>query len=158
MSAPNWLEIKSRAQSFAKEWQGEPSERAESQTFWNQFFEIFGIQRRRVAAFEAQVKKLNNNQGRIDCFWPGTLLIEHKSQGEDLDAAYIQAVDYFANLKDEEIPRFIIVSDFATFRLYDLDDNTHHQFKLVELHKNIERFSFILGYKKQSIREQDPVN
>jgi len=158
VSAPNWQEIKSRAIAFAKEWQGEASERAEAQSFWNEFFQIFGIHRRRVAAFEASVKKLNNTHGRIDCFWPATLLIEHKSAGEDLEAAYTQATDYFSGLKDEELPRFILVSDFVNFRLYDLDENVNHEFKLSELHKNIERFSFILGYKKQNIREQDPVN
>ena len=116
------------------------------------------MKRRRVAAYEASVRKLNKNKGSIDCFWPSTLLIEHKSAGQDLEAAYLQATDYFAGLKDEELPRFILVSDFANFRLYDLDTNTHAEFKLKELHKNIERFSFILGYKKQTIREQDPVN
>ena len=158
MPTPNWSEIKTRAIAFANEWQGEASERAEAQSFWNDFFKIFDVPRRRVATFEASVKKLNRNKGRIDCFWPATLLIEHKSAGENLDAAYIQATDYFYGLNDDELPGHILVSDFANFRLYNLDDNTHTQFKLNELHKNIERFSFILGYKKQKIREQDPVN
>ena len=75
MSTPNWQEIKSRSIAFAKEWQGEASERAEAQSFWNEFFAIFGIPRRSVARYEASVEKLNNNKGRIDCFWPATLLI-----------------------------------------------------------------------------------
>ena len=51
----SWNEIKSRAIAFSKDWAGETSERAESQTFWNAFFHVFGIERRRVAAFEKQV-------------------------------------------------------------------------------------------------------
>ena len=158
MSAPNWSEIKSRAIAFANEWQGEASERAEAQSFWNEFFQIFGVHRRRVAAYEAAVKKLNNNKGRIDCFWPGKLLIEHKSKGQDLNAAYLQATDYFIGLTDDELPQFVLVSDFANFQLYNLDDNTHHSFKLADLHKNIERFKFFLGQHQPKIREQDPIN
>ena len=48
----SWNEIKSRAVAFAKEWAGETSERAEAQGFWNAFF---GIDRKRVPAFEKQV-------------------------------------------------------------------------------------------------------
>ena len=59
MSAPNWQEIKTRSIAFAKEWQGEASERAEAQSFWNEFFAIFGVPRRSVARYEASVKKLN---------------------------------------------------------------------------------------------------
>ena len=158
MSAPNWSEIKSRAIAFANEWQDEASERAEAQSFWNEFFHIFGVHRRRVAAYEAAVKKLNNNKGRIDCFWSGKLLIEHKSKGQDLNAAYLQATDYFSGLNDDELPQFVLVSDFANFQLYNLDDNTQHSFKLVDLHKNIERFKFFLGQYQPKIREQDPIN
>ncbi len=158
MSTPNWTEIKSRAIAFSNEWKDEASERAEAQSFWNDFFQIFGVHRRRVAAYEAAVKKLNNNKGRIDCFWPGKLLIEHKSKDQDLNAAYLQATDYFAGLTDDELPQFVLVSDFANFQLYNLDDNTHHRFKLVDLHKNIDRFKFFLGQHQPKIREQDPIN
>ena len=158
MPAPNWLEIKSRAIAFSNEWKNEASERAEAQSFWNEFFLIFGVPRRRVAVYEAAVAKLNKNKGRIDCFWPGKLLIEHKSKGQNLDAAYLQATDYFSGLSDDELPQFVLVSDFANFQLYNLDDNTQHSFKLADLHKNIQRFKFFLGQHQPKIREQDPIN
>lgn len=44
----SWNEIKSRAIGFSKKWEDEPSERAEAQSFWNDFFAIFGIERRRL--------------------------------------------------------------------------------------------------------------
>ncbi|MFM8308296.1 MAG: type IIL restriction-modification enzyme MmeI, partial [Microcystis aeruginosa] len=44
----SWNEIKNRAIVFQKEWEGETSEKAESQSFWNEFFYVFGISRRRV--------------------------------------------------------------------------------------------------------------
>jgi len=34
-------EIKKRAIAFSHEWRGETREKAEAQTFWNEFFEIF---------------------------------------------------------------------------------------------------------------------
>lgn len=80
-------EIRNRSHKFAKEWQGATYERGEAQTFWNEFFQIFDITRRRVATFEEPIKKLGGKQGFIDLFWKGQLLIEHKSFGKDLRKA-----------------------------------------------------------------------
>lgn len=85
--ALSWNEIKDRALHFTKEWEDESRERAEKDSFWNDFFTVFGISRRRLATFEEPVKKLNNHQGFIDLFWKDTLLVEHKSKGKSLDAA-----------------------------------------------------------------------
>lgn len=162
MPALNWNEIRTRAAAFAKDWADEASERAEAQSFWNDFFEVFGVQRRRVAVFEKQVAKLPNGgqttNGRIDVFWPGTLLAEHKSAGRDLAAAFGQALDYFSGLKDSEVPRYVIVSDFARIRLTDLETGKEHEFPLAQFPKHIERFGFIAGYEKQRIRDEDPIN
>ena len=46
--------------AFSKEWETECREHAESQSFWNEFFHIFGISRRRVASFEESVKNYYN--------------------------------------------------------------------------------------------------
>ena len=154
----SWNEIKTRAVEFSKEWEDETSEKAESQTFWNEFFHIFGIKRRRIASFENHVKKLNNKDGFIDLFWPGTLLVEHKSRGISLDEAYDQGMDYFDGLEEYELPKYVIVSDFATLVLHDLDENTSIKFKLKELVDNIHLFDFIAGYEKPPIKESDPVN
>ena len=54
--SPN--EIRDRALRFAREWESERREKAEAQTFWNEFFNVFGISRRRVASFEEPVKHL----------------------------------------------------------------------------------------------------
>jgi len=48
----SWNEIKARSAHFADEWKGAHYERAESQTFYNEFFEVFCVTRRRVASFE----------------------------------------------------------------------------------------------------------
>ncbi|MDM8564679.1 class I SAM-dependent DNA methyltransferase [Candidatus Halobeggiatoa sp. HSG11] len=156
--ALSWNEIKDRALKFSKEWQGETREHAEAKSFWDGFFHIFGMSRRRLASFEQSVKKLNDKYGFIDLFWKGTLLVEHKSKGKNLDRAYSQALDYFSGLKERELPKYVLVSDFEKFRLYDLDDSTEYEFNISELHDNIKLFGFIAGYQKRVFKEEDPVN
>ncbi len=154
----SWNEIRSRAITFTKEWESESRERAEKDTFWNQFFNVFGLTRRRVATFEEPVKKLNDKYGFIDLFWKGNLLIEHKSKGKDLDKAYTQALDYFHGLKERDLPRYVLVSDFSNFKLYDLDNGNDHSFSIKEFVDNIHLFGFIAGYEKRIIEEEAPVN
>ena len=156
--ALSWNEIKTRAISFSKEWETEKREHAESQSFWNDFFNIFGISRKRVASFEEPVKKLGDKRGRIDLFWKGTLLVEHKSKGKDLDKAYTQALDYFPGLKEAELPKYILISDFDIFKLYDLEEDKTYEFTLNELYKNVNLFGFIAGYTKHKVVAEDPIN
>lgn len=154
----SWNEIKSRAIAFSKAWENETSEDAEAKSFWDGFFNVFGITRKRVASFEEPVKKLGAKQGFIDLFWKGILLVEHKSRGKNLDRAYTQALDYFPGIEERDLPKYILVSDFARFRLYDLEEKEQHEFSLKELHKNIHLFGFVAGYQKHKTREEDPVN
>ena len=154
-----WSDIRANAQRFAKEWADATSERAEAQTFWNEFFAVFGVQRRRVAVYEKTVSRLKHRgMGRIDVFWPGLLLAEHKSAGADLDAAFQQAADYFEGLTDKELPRYVIVSDFRRIVLHDLEDGISHELALKEFPRKIHLFGFIAGYRRQKVREQDPIN
>jgi len=60
--------------------EGRPLRKGRTQSFYNDFFEIFGIKRRTVAVYEQRVKLLDNKQGFIDLFWPRTLLIERKGE------------------------------------------------------------------------------
>lgn len=157
MSVLSWDEIRSRALAFQNEWKNETSENAEAKSFWDDFFNVFGISRRRVATFEEGVK-IEGNTKFVDLLWKGNLLIEHKSKGKNLDHAYNQAIGYFEGIKDRDLPQYILVSDFDRFRLYDLDSNVNYFFKLDDLHKNVHLFGFIAGYEKQEIEPQDPVN
>ncbi|MGR3914524.1 MAG: class I SAM-dependent DNA methyltransferase, partial [Gammaproteobacteria bacterium] len=153
----SWNEIRSRALAFSNEWAEARSESADAKTFWDAFFHVFGITRRRVASFEQRVDTAAG-AGFIDLLWKGKLLIEHKSRGRNLDHAHAQALNYFSGIAERDLPRYVLVSDFARFRLYDLDDGGHHEFTIGELAKNINRFAFIAGYQTHALREQDPVN
>lgn len=156
--ALTYQEIRSRAQQFAHSWASATHERAEAQTFWNEFFEIFGIRRRRVASFEETVRLLGDRRGSIDLFWPGLLIVEHKSRGEDLTRAYAQAIDYFPGIPEERLPKFVLVSDFANFRLHDLETGTEETFALRHLPNKLHLFGFITGYQRRDYRDADPVN
>ena len=159
----SWNEIRDRATHFQKRWKAAEKENAESQSFWTEFLHIFDIDRKRVGLFEKQVeikragKKVKN--GRIDLFWPGTLLVEMKSAGQDLDRAFSQAADYFEALPTRDLPRYILVSDFQRFRLFDLQEGIDHaEFTLDKLRDRIKLFGFVAGYTVQAIKPQDPVN
>ena len=159
----SWNEIKHRAIKFGNDWKTETRESAERQTFWNEFFDIFGIKRRTVASFEEPVKKLSGNWGAIDVFWPGKLLGEHKSAGQDLDKAHAQGMAYIRGLQDNrrerEIPRYLMVSDFQKIALHDLEgEGDSISFPVTELHKHIRHFAFIAGYKQHKLDPEDPAN
>lgn len=154
----SWNEIKDRSIAFVREWGEESSEDAEAKSFWDAFFNIFGVNRRRIASFEHNVKKASGAQGFIDLFWPGMLIAEHKSRGKNLDAAFSQANDYFAGLTDAELPRFIIVSDFAKIRLTNIETREETEFQLSDLPKHLALFGFIAGYETRTYKDQSPVN
>ncbi len=155
--AISWNEIKTRAIAFSKEWNDVTQEEAEAKPFLVEFLNVFGINRKRVATFEHRVKKLDEGDGYIDLLWKGMLLVEMKSKGKDLEKAYKQAKDYCAGLKDYELPKLILISDFENFHLYDEDGNKT-VFTLDNLLKNVQAFGPIAGYEKRTYKEQDPVN
>ena len=154
----SWNEVRARAAAFAHEWRDASYEKGETQSFYNDFFEVFGIRRRSVARYEEHVKKLNDSSGFIDLFWPGVLIVEQKSAGRDLEKAYGQAGEYFDALPERERPRYILVSDFQTFELHDLDERETAAFALPDLPANVEKFGFILGVTRRTFRDQDPAN
>lgn len=158
----SWNEIRQRAIAFSREWSEESRERAESQSFWNEFFEVFGVRRRTVASFEEPVRNLSGDYEFIDLLWPGVLITEHKSRGRNLGKAESQAMGYIRNLAREdrrsEIPQFIIVSDFARLALHDLENDASLDFDLSELHEHIHAFAFIAGYRTEIVDPEDPAN
>ena len=76
----SWNEIKDRALKFSREWADEASEDAAAKSFWDGYFNVFGVSRRRVGTFEQKVKKLDCRDGFIDLLWKGVLLVEHESR------------------------------------------------------------------------------
>ena len=154
----SWNEIRVRAAKFASDWKDAVYEKGETHSFYNDFFDVFGIQRRSVARFEEHVRKLDDSSGYIDLFWPGVLLVEQKSAGRDLAKALDQAGSYFDALPERDRPRYLLVGDFRTFELHDLDERESAAFALADLPQHVERFGFFLGRQKRTFKDQDPVN
>ncbi len=159
-------EIRNNAMKFSAEWADAASERGEAQSFWIDLFAIFGLKRRQVASFEEKVKNLKGAYDRIDVFYPGIMIGEHKSKGEDLSKAASQAFDYVASLaregRGEESPQFIVVSDFQTIVIYDLDSKDPAEpsatFRTAKLHENIKHLGFLSGYTTKPVDPEDPIN
>lgn len=154
----SWGEIRARAARFADEWRDARYEKGETHSFYNDLFDVCGVKRRRVASFEEPVKLFGHRRGFIDLFWKGVLLVEQKSAGRDLTPAKAQALDYFPGLKEVDLPRYILVSDFQTFELYDLDEGSEVRFALPDLPAHVEAFGLIIGVQKRTFRDQDPAN
>jgi len=154
----SWNEIKDRALQFSKEWAGTSNEEADAKPFLDAFFDVFGISRRKIGTFEHRVKKLDDGNGYIDLLWKGVILIEMKSRGKNLDKAYQQAKEYTHGLKQHELPKYILVSDFEVFRLYDTEENTSLEFKLPDFVRNVQHFGWLMGYPKKQYKEQDHAN
>ena len=145
-------DIRANAGAFASNWAGERRERAEKDTFWNEFFEIFGINRRRVGAvFEYVARRYSTSRhGFVDLLWPGYIGVEHKSAGEDIEAAMDQLVDYLPSVANSDLPRLLVVCDFDRFVVRDTETGTETRFDLAELPHRIELFAFLAGYSRNT--------
>jgi hypothetical protein len=174
--------MRTRALAFSKRWQGPQREESEAKTFLDQFFEIFGRDRHAVdAVHEYRVERTERGEGRIDLLWPGKLLVEMKSTGRDLSAekggAAYQAFEYIPHLDAELRPRWVLISDFAHWILYDLGEDVHDYLKgleparsgkrapviavaftLDELPQKLRHFAFIRDEEQALFQVQPEIN
>ena len=151
-------EIRRRLSAFAVQWKAASRENADAKLFWARFYECFGIRPESATIYEKAVEKLDGATGFIDSFIPGKLIVEHKSRGESLDSAFTQATEYFLALPEAERPRYIVTSDFARIRLYDLRKNSQAETTLKDLPKHGGWFRFLLEDDAPEIVEESPIN
>jgi hypothetical protein len=162
----SWNEIRDRALRFSRSWAEAVHEEGDKQTFWNEFFEVFGLARRSVATFERSVRTARGTYGFLDLFWPGMLLVEHKSRGGSFQRAESQAFAYVADLmregRHEDVPRYIVICDFARFALHDLeggeDGGSVIEFPLGGLREHVREFAFVKGEKPVRVDPENPAN
>ncbi|MDR2429624.1 MAG: hypothetical protein LBD14_01770 [Puniceicoccales bacterium] len=175
-------EMRARALAFAKRWAGPQREEADAKSFLDEFFNVFGRDRYAVDAIhEYRVERPDQGEGRIDLLWPGKLLVEMKSTGRDLSTeksgAAWQAFEYLPHLDSETAPRWVLVSDFARFALYDLGEDVHDYlqglapartgkhapavaaaFTLDELPQKLRHFAFIRNEEQALFQPQPAIN
>ena len=147
-----WDQCRRNAETFVLDYRHIRDEKGEAHSFWDRFFEVFGLQRLRYANHEARVKREGNRQGFIDLLWKGKLLVEHKSAGkdkpEDFEDALRQAQEYVQGLPQNERPKKLIVCNFKRFRIYDLGQGQNDGPAPVEIAfpdfpKSLETFAFM---------------
>ena len=144
-------QLNDRAEAFSKEFANASYEMGQAQNFVRELCGVYGLNYLRSVDFERRVAKDSGGGiNRIDGFFPGLLLVEMKSQGKDLAEAYEQAKGYIPKLKNpEDVPRFILVSDFQNLHLYDeTGEQAPIQFKLADFKSHVNDLDFLLGYER----------
>lgn len=160
--ASNWRDIQEQAEVFVPKYADAKDEDRDAKPFWKDLLELFGVEPRQIGAFEERVKIHGRpGVGKIDYFAPRKFIIEHKSRGKDLDAAYRQAMDYFDALPEAERPRYIIVSDFARIRVYDLEASEEKrmvEFPLEDLPKRVTSLAFFAEAEVRVYKPEEPID
>jgi hypothetical protein len=143
--------LNERAEKFAKDFAHAAYEMGEAQNFVRELCGVYGLNYLRSVDFERRVAKDSGvGINRIDGFFPGLLLVEMKSEGKDLQEAYEQAKAYIPKLKNvDDVPRYILVSDFQNLHLYDETGVIEPiKFKLADFKSHVNDLDFLLGYER----------
>jgi hypothetical protein len=142
-----WTEIETRAVAFQKRWKDcTGDERQEAQTFEKDFMYVFGVDWH-DGLHEHPIISLDGVLNYIDYLLPGKILIEMKSRGKSLDAAFTQAMQYVRALKPEEQPELVVVSDFETIKVYNTSKQHHYKsFKVSSFKSHVRIFSLLTGH------------
>ena len=152
-------EARARASRFADAWRGARYEVGQAESFYGDFFRVFGLDRRRAAAYERQGRRAGpSKSGFIDLLWPGTLIAEHKCAGYNLDKAMGQAEEYLMALPADQRPKYMLACDFQRFLLVDLQERSESRFSLSDLPDNIGRLGFMYGAPAGPSTGEKPVD
>lgn len=136
-------------------------ERGQSQNFWTQIFNAYGVSGQvQSKAFEHRLKD-DKSQKYVDAFIPKLVMIEQKSRGVDLNKAYKQVSEYYDRLKTDK-PRYIVLSNFDEVWLYDIAnplDIKEYKCALTDLPNNAEWLDFLAPNAAMAeIVEENPIN
>ncbi|MYE21510.1 MAG: hypothetical protein F4X84_03885 [Synechococcus sp. SB0662_bin_45] len=159
--------IRRRAEQFVQRWQNrhDLTESRESQTFINEFFGIFDIDRfASNIRFEYNIYQ-NGRKRRIDVFWRGVILIENKTLGENLDRAFEQVRTYLHMLRRDfpNSPRCVLINNFHRFRIYSvqrenqgitISESECASFPIEDLPNQVHRFYYFLNYEHSETIEE----
>ncbi|WP_413544185.1 DNA methyltransferase [Citricoccus nitrophenolicus] len=135
------------------------TEKSFAQQFWSDLMRCFGIIPERIDLFERDAARASTGRtGYIDFFWSGVVIGEAKSLDSDLDIAHAQALDYLTggSVAQHEWPKFVLVTDFATFRLDRLgEDRWTSGFSLDNIADHVDELIFFAGQETITKREEE---
>ena len=166
------LNQKRAAKEFITRWENKGYEKGETQRFWLDLLQnVFGVpDPTSVMEFEVPVKTITKERGSdfIDAYISTTkVLIEQKSSHVDLSAKakqsdgmmltpYQQARRYAAGLPASQMPRRIVVCNFANFEVYDMEqpNAAPEIIRLADLEKEYVRLAFVADNTQQHIKKE----
>ena len=150
-------EQRANAKAFAEEWKNRGDEKSETQQFWMSLLSsVFGIDEpQKYIEFEKRVKL--NHTSFIDAYIPSAkVLIEQKSADIDLRKGYKQsdgamltpfqqAKRYANEMPYSSRPRWVVVCNFRSFLVYDMENPNGEPFEILlkNLEKEYSRLSFL---------------
>jgi len=152
-------ELKYRTLDFLKYHKDDSDEKQQAQMWIRDFLEIFDVPREKInIGFEWRVN-IDGSQKYADHLLNGVLLIEMKSRNKTLDKAKSQAFKYVMNLEKDDIPKYVILSNFERINLIDLSDPSKcWDFKVSDLSKYHEIFGFLTNQVSDVYIPTNPVN
>ena len=168
------IEQQKAAREFAEEWKDKGDEKQHCQKFWISLLrDVLGVEKpEKYIDFEKKVKVQNTKF--IDGYIAQTrVAIEQKGAKIDLDkkvlqadktelTPYEQAKRYDNNLKYEEKCRWIVVSNFKEFRIYNLgveEPEKHYESILLkDLEKEYYRLQFLVDQKNGNVRKEEEIS
>lgn len=164
-------DMRENAEAFIIRWRGTTTERAEAQTFTNEFFQIFGLDRKNLAQFEKPIqKKDETGTGFADLFWSGKLIIESKSAHLDRpkhwDKTLIQAAEYIEDLLPHQRPQYIMLMNFKRIKKYAVEVNKSNKVKInflievpiEELDRKLDEFNFFIEFANRLESDEEKAN
>ena len=170
------LSQKRAAKQFAKDWSSRGYERGETQRFWiSLLHNVFGIDDpTKMMEFEIPVKTITKEKGAdfIDAYISSTkVLIEQKGSHVDLSSKirqsdgqeltpYQQGRRYAAGLPVSMIPHWIVVCNFKTFEIHDMEhpNDAPEIIQLADLEKDYHRLSFLVDETKVLLKKEVEVS
>jgi len=160
------------AKEFAEQWKGKGYEKGESQSFWLQLLQsVLGVENPfSIISFENQVKL--SNTSFIDAYIePTHVLIEQKSVDKDLRKAitqsdgsqltpFQQAKRYAAELPYSKRPRWMVMCNFKSFHVYDMENpqGEPEVIELENLEKEYYRLQFLVDTGSEHLKKEMEVS
>ncbi|MBR4544448.1 MAG: class I SAM-dependent DNA methyltransferase [Oscillibacter sp.] len=168
----NDMEQRAAAREFVANWTGRGDEKQETQTFWMELLQtVYGVENpARYIAFEVPVKL--SHTSFIDAYIEETrVLIEQK--GADIDlrkgqkqsdgvmlTPFQQARRYAGHLPHSQYPRWIVVCNFRTFHIHDMErpNEPPEVLKLADLETEYWCLNFLTNTKAENIQQEEELS
>ena len=168
----NQREQRQAAKEFAKKWEGIGYEKGDSARFWLSLLnEVYGVEKPSdFMRFEDQI--MLDHTSFIDGYIPSThVLIEQKSIDKDLRkgirqsdgsilSPFQQAKRYSIELPYDERPRWIVLSNFKEFHIFDMNkpQSEPEVVYLKDLEEDYYRLNFLVDKEDIYIKKSTEVS